>query len=212
MTTAGDLTPIIMHDDTTLRCSDQSLHLCELNQHNLKTIDAGAWFAPEFTGETIPLFTDVLDWLQSNQMQANVELKRHSHQADTAAFVQPILDVLSHYRDLWPRLLITSFDEESLNYCLAHAPELTLGGLFDQPPHNWLDLLKGWGAQTVHINYKHLSDAMLLTAKQYEIKTRCYTPKAYSDIEADLYLGLTSVIVNSPVGFTKSITEQFDPE
>lgn len=210
VSTAGDGTPLIMHDATTNRCSDQTYTIDQLNQYNIKTIDAGAWFAPEFSGEKIPLFREVLQWLSTNALHANVEIKRHPEQRDTIAFVQPILACLLEYQDIWPRLLVTSFDKESLEHCLKHAPNLNFGALFDELPSNWLALIEQWGVNTIHINYKHLSKSILLEAQQRKIITRCYTPKAYEDIEVFLGMGLTSVIVNSPLRFAKAITEQFE--
>lgn len=210
VTLAGDDTPIIMHDDTTARCSDQDRKLEDLRQENIKTIDAGAWFAPEYAGETIPYFFEVLDWLSTNEIKANVEIKRHSHQTHTSAFVQPIIDVLNHYRDLWPRLLITSFDQACLEYCHQVEPAMPLGVLFEQPPSDWLAIAQSFGAKTMHCHYQHVDAALLQLAKEHQILTRCYTPKKFADVEAALKLGLTSVIVNSPEQFQKAITDSFN--
>lgn len=209
VSTAGDSTPIIMHDATTERCGDKHFTLNELNKYNIKTIDVGAWFHDEFTGERIPLFVEVLEWLRGNNMRANVEIKRHTHQRDTAAFVQPIIKALLDYQELWPRLLVTSFDKQSLDYCMAHAPELELGSLFDELPENWLALTQHWGASTLHINYMQLSESMLIEAQRHKIVVRCYTPKSYEDVEPYLHMGLTSVIVNSPTDFNRAIGEHF---
>jgi glycerophosphoryl diester phosphodiesterase len=40
----------------------------------LKTLDCGAWFAPEYRGETIPTFAEVLDWSRG-RIAALAELK-----------------------------------------------------------------------------------------------------------------------------------------
>jgi len=205
VSTTDDSTSIVMHDASTKRCSNRQLTIGELTKHNIQSIDAGSWFAPEFAGERIPLFIEVLDWLRSNEMRANIEIKRHPHQRDTRAFVQPILDVLLTYPDLFSRVLITSFDRDSLDYCLKHAPDLELGALFDELPEEWLNLMQHWQATTLHINYKHLTEAMLLKAKKCKFTVRCYTPKAYEEIAHHLGGGLTSVIVNSPQYFTRAI-------
>lgn len=210
VSTAGDGTPIIMHDATTDRCSDQKYTIGELHKNTIKTIDAGAWFAPEFAGERIPLFTEVLQWLRSNELHANVEIKRHPEQQNTKAFVQPILECLLDHQDLWPRLLVTSFDASSLEYCLEHAPGLNYGALFDTLPPDWLDVIERWGVDTIHIHYKRLSKSMLLKAQQRKLTVRCYTPSTYEDIAPYLYMGLTSVIVNSPLRFSSAIIEQFE--
>jgi len=210
VSTAGDATPIIMHDSTTDRCSDKQYPINQLTMENIHTIDAGSWFAPEFAGERIPLFKEVLEWLRGNEMRANVEIKRHPQQQNTTEFVQPIVDCLLEYQDLWPRLLVTSFDTESLEYCLRNIPKINCGALFDELPDNWLALISQWGVSTIHINYQHLTYAMLAETQKRNIITRCYTPKKYDDIESYLHKGLTSVIVNSPQDFTYAIIHRFE--
>jgi len=210
VSTAGDATPIILHDSTTDRCSDKQYKINELTMDNLSTIDAGSWFAPEFTGERIPLFKEVLEWLRGNKLRANVEIKRHKVQQDTTEFVQPIVECLLEYQDLWPRLLVTSFDTKSLEYCLNNIPQINCGALFDELPDNWLALISQWDVSTIHINYQHLSKAMLVETRKRNIITRCYTPKKYDDIESYLQLGLSSVIVNSPQNFIQAINDQFE--
>lgn len=205
VSTMGDGTPIIMHDATTSRCSDQDYAIEQLNRDILKTIDAGSWFSSAFVGETIPLFTEVLEWLRNNNMYANIEIKRHPQQCDTVAFVQPILDCLINYRDLWPRLLITSFDPVSLDYCKAHEPNLLLGALFDQLPDDWQARCTRWQTKTIHINYKHLSQMFLTQAQENGMIVRSYTPPSYHAIAHYLGQGLTSVIVNSPLLFMQAI-------
>src|SRR3954465_12682255 len=60
---SADGVPIILHDDTLERTSDlgKPLRPTELTLAELKSLDAGSWFGPEFVGERIPTLDEVLE-------------------------------------------------------------------------------------------------------------------------------------------------------
>src|SRR3954447_15867557 len=59
---SADGIPIILHDDTLERTTNlgQQLRPTELTLAQLKDLDAGSWFSPEFAGEKIPTLEEVL--------------------------------------------------------------------------------------------------------------------------------------------------------
>jgi len=58
--TAGDGTPVLLHDETLDRTTDGSGSIFELAAQELEGLDAGSWFDPRFTGEPLPTLADAL--------------------------------------------------------------------------------------------------------------------------------------------------------
>ena len=58
---SADATPFVVHDSTLDRTTNGSGLVAEHAAGELDTVDAGAWFAPEFSGEPLPRFDRFLD-------------------------------------------------------------------------------------------------------------------------------------------------------
>lgn len=62
LTRDGNL--VVTHDDEVSRCSNGHGVVEEMTFAELRELDFGAWKSPEFAGEKIPLFTEVLDLVE----------------------------------------------------------------------------------------------------------------------------------------------------
>ena len=52
---------VVTHDDEVSRCSNGHGVVEEMTFDELRKLDFGSWKSPEFAGEKIPLFSEVLD-------------------------------------------------------------------------------------------------------------------------------------------------------
>ena len=53
---SGDGTLLLMHDDTTNRCTDGRGRVAAKTWHQLALLDAGSWHSKGFAGEPIPTY------------------------------------------------------------------------------------------------------------------------------------------------------------
>lgn len=98
---------VIVHHDAELgRTSAGSGLVEQMDFEELARVDAGAWFAPEFKGESIPTLAQVLERLPRD-FPVNVELKADG--AHAARLPALVLDVVRR-ADALDRVLVTSFD------------------------------------------------------------------------------------------------------
>src|SRR5690242_4303213 len=67
--------PIIFHDDILERTTNSQGDVSLYTYDYLRSLDAGAWFNPTFSGERIPTLQQVIGFLKNMQMSANVEIK-----------------------------------------------------------------------------------------------------------------------------------------
>ncbi|TMI83388.1 MAG: glycerophosphodiester phosphodiesterase [Bacillati bacterium ANGP1] len=65
---------VLMHDPTVNRTTTGRGDVKDLTLEDLRALDAGGWFGPEFRGEPVPTLRDVLVWAK-NKLILLVELK-----------------------------------------------------------------------------------------------------------------------------------------
>ncbi len=65
---------MVIHDETPRRTTRTRGRVDDFTADNLKQLDAGSWFAPEFRGERIPTLREVLAWVRG-KTQVWIEIK-----------------------------------------------------------------------------------------------------------------------------------------
>jgi glycerophosphoryl diester phosphodiesterase len=78
---------VVMHDDTVDRTTNGTGYVRDLTLYDIKQLDAGSWFAPEFAGERVPTLGQALDFAKWN-IGVYIEIKDSS---DDRALLQEIL-------------------------------------------------------------------------------------------------------------------------
>ena len=163
----------------------------------IKALDAGSWFSKRFRDEKIPALGEVLQWLASNKMQANIEIKPCPNRIEETTTA--VLTAIHRY---WPSdrelPLISSFDVKALRFCHHLAPEFPLGLLLDKWDDNWLKLAKELDCVSVHVNQKALTKARVAEIKQHGYKLYSYTVNRKRRAEKILSWGVDAVFTDYP--------------
>lgn len=100
---------VLLHDATVDRTTDGSGRVADLTLDEVRALDAGSWFAPEFTGTRVPTLAEFADVLAGTTQRAIVELKGEWDAASVAAVVSEF-----ESRGLVRRVALASFDARSL--------------------------------------------------------------------------------------------------
>lgn len=111
--------PVLMHDDTIDRTTDGSGPLAELTLEQVRALDAGSWFAPEFAGTRVPTFDEFLDVLAGNRKKALIELKEFW----TAEDVRGIIDDV-YARGVQNRIVFAGFNLTTVSNLADVAPAI----------------------------------------------------------------------------------------
>lgn len=121
---------VVTHDDEISRCSNGHGVVEEMTFDELRKLDFGFWKSPEFAGEKIPLFTEVLDLVARKKpgLFQLVEVKRpdiecaklamaelkHRNLMDQFCLVCFHWNVLTEMKKLYPELLQHGDPNESM--------------------------------------------------------------------------------------------------
>jgi glycerophosphoryl diester phosphodiesterase len=113
---------VLIHDTDLRRVAGDRRPIWEARLSDLRGLDAGSWFSPEFAGERIPTLEEAID-VAGDEIRLNIELKINSHEERLPERVVEILRAKG-FRD---RCLITSLDFRALERVRRLDPELPLG-------------------------------------------------------------------------------------
>jgi glycerophosphoryl diester phosphodiesterase len=120
MTVDGNL--VLLHDADVDRTTDGHGSLSSMTLAEVKKLDAGTWFDPEFKGTVIPTLDEVLDWSR-NRLALLIELKNYP-QRDVAFINQLAATILRN--DAAHFSIPSSFDHPTLSELHRRFPEWTL--------------------------------------------------------------------------------------
>ncbi|ABP55392.1 glycerophosphodiester phosphodiesterase family protein [Salinispora tropica] len=127
-----DGVPFVLHDATVDRTTDGTGPIRNLTAVQLKALDAGSWFAPQYAGTTLPTLVEQLADLRTRGGNLLLEIKG----AHTREEVATIVRVIREQR-MSQRVFVQSFDVAALRYTRELAPELPIGllrGSLDADP------------------------------------------------------------------------------
>jgi len=117
---------VVIHDDTIDRTSTGTGLVCEMTYDELMQYDYGSWFSPEFAGTKIPTLREFFALCHGLPL-INVEIKEEPNGSKEAA---PAVVKLAKECGVFDNLLVSSFDMEMLQACLAEDPATRVAFLY----------------------------------------------------------------------------------
>jgi glycerophosphoryl diester phosphodiesterase len=108
MTRDGHL--VLIHDRRVERTTDGQGRVSELSLDEIRRLDAGAWFGPEFAGEAVPTLEDALRW-SAGRLGFLLELKDYPERQPS--FVDQVIATIEACA-AQESVLVASFDHVTL--------------------------------------------------------------------------------------------------
>lgn len=122
-----DGVPVVIHDEAVDRTTDGAGFVKDLTFDELKELDAGSWFSEEFRGERIPSLREVLELFAGTGHRLNIELK--SDIFPYPGMREKVIGLVKEF-GLGRRVILSSFDHETIRAAKQEAPDLETGVLF----------------------------------------------------------------------------------
>jgi glycerophosphoryl diester phosphodiesterase len=116
---------VVMHDATVDRTTNGTGLVSVLTLAELKRLDAGAWFDPQFAGERVPTLAEVLAWARG-RIGLMLELKYYPYGSFETNLVPATLDLVRQY-DVADQVVFISFQPKGLAQVKVLMPEFTIG-------------------------------------------------------------------------------------
>lgn len=129
--TTADGVVVLLHDADLMRVASLNRRLRDINYPELKHIDVGSWFAPEFSSERIPTLEEVVD-VARGRIKLNIELKFTWADPTLAEKVGNIIRQKGFSSDC----VVSSFNFQALTEIKQSFAELTTGLIVFQAAGN----------------------------------------------------------------------------
>ncbi|WP_100486061.1 glycerophosphodiester phosphodiesterase [Sporolactobacillus pectinivorans] len=186
---------VVMHDEKVNRTTNAKGQIKSFTVNDLKELDAGSWFSPQFRGERVPTLKEVLDLLSDFPGVLNVEFKTdHNVYPGIEEKVVRLIDL---YRSNLP-VVYSSFNHESLIRMKHIDPSADVALLL------WERLADPWRyTEQVGASAQHLWEASALTEtsaqlQEHGIKVRAWTVNKPKNMQRTFEMGIDAMITDYP--------------
>lgn len=199
-----DGVPVIIHDEKLDRTTSGQGLVKDFTLANLQALDAGSWFAPEFSGAEIPTLDQVLDEFRDSDLQFNIELK--SGIILYPGLEEAVLKSVSE-RKLEERVLISSFNHYSLVACHELNPAMRTGILYVAGLYEPWNYAKALGCYSVHPLFYHLQHPEIVMGfKEHNLPVYAWTVNEIEYMKLMVAGGIEAIITDRPQDLNKVLT------
>lgn len=193
----ADNIPILMHDDRLGRTTDGKGKVATKILSEIQALDAGSWFARDFTGERVPTLRATLELCVELGLGVNVELKPcPGREEETARITLRIVE------EAWPKNLslppplISSFDRQALAAAQATAPKLARGCLLTRVPGSWKATVQKYACSTLNVSDRWIRQKHIDAAREEGIPVLVYTVNDPTRAATLWEMGVTSIFTD----------------
>lgn len=125
---------VVVHDDTVDRTTNGSGAVADFTLAELRELDAGSWFGPEYAGEKIHTFGEILEHYKG-RLHFHIEIKA---KPDGSGLARRTIDMVRGY-GLTNDVTITSFYKEWMQESADYDSVLPKGWLVPMGSNPWDD-------------------------------------------------------------------------
>jgi len=169
-----DFHPIIFHDETLRRTSNDRGHVADRTLSQLKKVDVGSWFHSSFKGEMIPTLEEVLELMQTKKLNAVIEIKPTLGR-DVITAKKTIETIQRTWPEGLDHMIFASFSLASLITVRRILPKQAIGFGMDIWNGAWQEMVKALDCYSIHVNHLILSQKRIEALKSSGCALLAYT-------------------------------------
>lgn len=171
---AGCGEAIVIHDDRLNRTTSGKGKVAKIPYTEIRQLDAGSWYAPEFSSERVPTLQAMIEFLSQWELHANVEIKPSPHQ-DRVTAQKTVMIIREHWPTNLSFPLVSSFSVESLVAARSADESLALGLLLGKWRKDWQHVASDLRCVSIHVKQKLLNPKRVAEIKNAGYQLLAYT-------------------------------------
>lgn len=199
---------VVIHDDTLNRTTNGKGKVVSYTLNELKQLDAGSWFSPEFSGEKIPTLREVLELIRG-RTALNIELKK----GDSGPYT--IVDLADRALEevekaaMLNQVLFASFDPSAIERIREKNPCLPVALIHSK---SWSSPQEITGGRPIHIlscRGTVLTETNVSRSREQGIKVLVWTLNKEEHMEHFLNMGVNGIITDHPNRLIKILKRRY---
>jgi glycerophosphoryl diester phosphodiesterase len=151
----------VIHDDTLDRTTTGRGFVRDHTLAELKQLDAGSWFAPQYAGERIPALDEVLAWARGHGVMVDVEIKNAPFRYP--GIEEAVVGALDRH-NMGEHAIVISFDHSTVRRVKALDPRVATGVLYAARPVDPLGLAQRADADALLPHWAYVTPEDVRTA------------------------------------------------
>lgn len=188
---------VVMHDSTVDRTTNGNGRVRDLSLAELKTLDAGGYFADQYKGEKIPTLEEVFEALGKRTF-INVELTNYTTSRDS--LVETVCMLVKKHK-LQKRVLFSSFLASNLSKARSYLPEvprglLALNGLLGVWARSFGFAFGKY--QALHPNLKDMTQQETRRVHRLKRRVHVWTVNDPQDMRRLYHWGVDGIFTDDP--------------
>lgn len=191
---------VVFHDKRLERTTNGRGYLWSKTSDELHQLDAGAWFAPKFAGEPIPLLEEVIAAVRGRAW-LNIEVKLHRRERHIERLVVETIRRLNFAEEC----IITCFDPRVTIAIKGLAPEMRTGYIFGTSQFDG-SIFKA-PVDVLSANYRLVDADFVQRAHAAGKEVHVWTVNSRTAIRRMLRRGVDAIISNYPDRVAKLMAE-----
>jgi glycerophosphoryl diester phosphodiesterase len=187
---------VVIHDESVDRTTNGTGFVKDLTYKELRKLDASYKNKKLLKKEPIPAFIELLEWLTTNRLICNVELKNGIF--SYLGMEEKVVSLIRHYK-LEDRIILSSFNHYSIVYSYQLAPEIETAPLYSEGIYMPWVYAKSIQSKGIHPKLIAAPDEIIIRAMENGIAVRPYTVNKEKDMQRLLDVGCTAFITDDPL-------------
>jgi len=190
---------VVFHDSDFMRLSGVNLNIWDATMDDLRALDIGSWFGPEFGAERVPTLADVLDACRG-KAGVNIELKYYGHDKMLEERVADIVD--SH--DMASQIVVMSLKADAVTKMKSLRPDWQVGLLMSVSAGN----LQNIDADFLAVNASFASRRFIQSAHAINRQVHVWTVNDAPTMSVMIGRGVDRLITDHPALARRVIEER----
>jgi len=197
---------VCVHDASLERTTNGSGLVKEMTLQELKALDAGSWFHPEFAGERIPTLEEVLAFAREKDIVFFLEVKQEAAWGIEHGLVAALRDAQEA-----ARTVILSFSPGILRNVLRLDHTLLTGLLFESLPNGGSQAMVqralDVGARQLAPRGDLVSIELVELAHRHDLLVVCWTVNQPQHMRALIAAGVDGIMTDYPDRLAAALNE-----
>ncbi|WP_179031301.1 glycerophosphodiester phosphodiesterase [Paenibacillus kribbensis] len=186
---------VLIHDESLERTTGSPLDVRDITLQELNTLDAGGWFDEKFQGERVPLLDELLELAQSSDTVINLELKNSIYRYP--GMEEEVVAAVRRF-GLERRVILSSFNHESLALCARLAPEIRTGALYIEIMVRPSEYAAQFGVTALHAHKHAVTPEAVAEALAIGVVYHPWTVNEPEEMKRLLEAGVSGIITDYP--------------